>query len=383
MKFASSTLVVSLLFSLALARVHGGSLARGEAPLAAPPPGNKAKPTITQTRGREPIGMVHCLEFSPDGNTLAVCDGDVIRFYDSHTARERDSIRSPFQDGISKHTYSPDGRSLVVNSRNIHHLAIMDTATNRPRLTLEGPPSIIRSTYACLAFAPDGKTVAAGSSNGEVIFWDVEGGRRLAVTPPHMVPPHTEPFERADQPIPAPILAIAYTPDGATLLSFAYGSPLRAWDARSGAERMPPIKLERPGYPALTADRKVIGLTERVGDSKFQALRFSFWDATTWEKRSQWTTTQLAESYSSEFGLLPGGRILVSIQENFLTLRATEDGRKLASIDLPGPRYYTHLTVSRDGTRIAAGGTGWPLDTGAIDLVETDGSTLRRLLPKR
>src|SRR5215813_9059102 len=70
-----------------------------------------------------------------------------------------------------------------------------------PRLTLEGH----RDAVNCLAYAPDGKTLATGSKDGTVRLWDAAGKER-ATLPGH---------ERM-------VTALAFAPDGKTFATAGY-----------------------------------------------------------------------------------------------------------------------------------------------------------------
>ncbi|WP_331727923.1 serine/threonine-protein kinase [Streptomyces sp. NBC_00158] len=85
----------------------------------------------------------------------------------------------------------------------------------RPVARLEGHPQ----SLLCLAFSPDGRTLAAGGSGGELWLWDTVTRRtitKFAGEPPH-------------------VNGLAFSPDGRTLVGDCQDGTLRRWDVRSRA----------------------------------------------------------------------------------------------------------------------------------------------------
>ena len=107
----------------------------------------------------------------------------------------------------------------------------------------------------CLAFSPDGKTVATGSGRrdrasgrtaGEVKLWDVATGKVRTVLHGHT----------------SDVGAVAFGPDGKTLATAA-GDTVIVWDLETGKERHSIRSPESAGEPALTfsPDGKTLGYT--------------------------------------------------------------------------------------------------------------------------
>ncbi|MFJ2738297.1 WD40 repeat domain-containing serine/threonine protein kinase [Streptomyces sp. NPDC087440] len=72
-----------------------------------------------------------------------------------------------------------------------------------------------------LAFSPDGRTLAGGGLNGEVLLWDLTSRRLTATLKGHA----------------SSILSLVFSPDGETLYSGGLDQTLRHWDMRTRAPK--------------------------------------------------------------------------------------------------------------------------------------------------
>jgi WD40 repeat protein len=117
---------------------------------------------------------------------------------------------------------SPDGRKLALAGQGPVHL--FDAATGQAAGELEGHAGATQS----VAFAPDGRTLATGGTDGLVRIWDVETG-----APIHNLAGHV-----------GNVPALAYSSDGALLASGGTDASIILWDA---------TKLGRPAAPMATA----------------------------------------------------------------------------------------------------------------------------------
>jgi WD40 repeat protein len=102
---------------------------------------------------------------------------------------------------------SPEGK-ILAGAGDDPTIQFWDIASGKPGLKLKEHTDWVLS----LAFSPDGKLLASGGVDGSVRLWEVATGKKLrdCVTRP---PP--APNTRPDPP--APILALAFSPDGKLL----------------------------------------------------------------------------------------------------------------------------------------------------------------------
>lgn len=130
--------------------------------------------------------------FVPDGRILAVTAGDTLRLWDVQAGKEyrpfakeeqRRDPREYYGDGSSCLRFSADGKSLAAaGGGNIIH--VWETATAAERCRFENPIA----GEVCVAISPDGRTLASGSLDVEVLLWDLTGLRGAGQRAPDLRP---------------------------------------------------------------------------------------------------------------------------------------------------------------------------------------------------
>ena len=269
-------------------------------------------------------GFVRAVAYSPDGKTLASAGDDKIaRLWDAATGRERAQLIG-HSNAITAVNFSPDGKTVATvasdgtarlwDAANGNALGLLWHETNSLRTAAFSPDgrlfaagtaplatgkrfTTIRYAPAgnamashitvfdlankkitqqfaahaegvyCLAFSPDGKTLASGGRDGQVAFWDpatgilrtaisnsvgpVFGlsfspdGRRLATAGWHPTHAHADlqvldaktgyrilRFEK-----PGPVVGLAWSPDGTSIATAGTDQLIGLWDADTGRLR--------------------------------------------------------------------------------------------------------------------------------------------------
>ena len=184
--------------------------------------------------GLDPLTL-RSLTFSPDGTVLAgaiyqhssnpLKNFDEIRFWDSLTGKHKSTILGV--GPVADLEFSPDGETIAiishkqnsVHQRDEYLIELWDIESKELRLTFE---ENLIYTYS-IKFSPDGKTIISGDENGEITFWNTATGQRKLS------------FKAHEQ----PVFSIAFSPYGGTIASATRGGGLiRFWDATTGKHKL-------------------------------------------------------------------------------------------------------------------------------------------------
>ncbi len=226
-------------------------------------------------------GTVFAAALSPDGKRLVVGGFDYekgerfARQWEVATGRELGPL--PLSQGtIRCVAYSPDGATIAVGveARN-PFVKLVEAATGQERPEIPFPgASILRS----ITFSPDGKTLAASGGASARLFDTATGQQRLKID--------------------RKAIGLRFSPDGATLVGAVAGAIYR-WDATTGKPLIPEGGDSPVAQIAVTADGERIVTRGQDGDAHV-------WDAWTGEHQRR-----VDMSRQRGFALSPDGRFLL------------------------------------------------------------------------
>ena len=242
--------------------------------------------------------LVSCLAFSPDGKLLACQSACGLVVWELASGKEvfEKTTDEYFGGGLA---FAPNGRTLASSEspnpvlRREGIIRLWDLTGRRPPQALRAKEAGASRGYRCVAFAPDGKTLAAGASDGTLHFWNAKTGEEI----------------RSIQTASDQVGAMAYSPDG-TKLAWTSGkegdrNQLALCDLTGDQppEHFPVIRGSRLAGIAFSHDGKTLACGEVYANS-----------AQLWEVASRQLIAELRGHQAAVFcvAFSSDGRSLVS-----------------------------------------------------------------------
>ena len=160
--------------------------------------------------------QILAVAFSPDGRTLVSgSDDSIIRWWDIASGQVLKTISNDTAHGIRSLAFSPDGKWLAVPGRL--EARLRDAASGELRQQYIGHDNHV----LCVAFSPDGAQLLTGGMDHTARLWDRASGRLLATFRGH-----------SDW-----VWSVKFSPDGKTIATGSRDRTVKLWDATTLAER--------------------------------------------------------------------------------------------------------------------------------------------------
>ncbi len=282
----------------------------------------------------EEPGTLAEIAWHPDGTLLVAGGHWAINFIDIPTMTLVDVVELDLDMAVRALDFSPDGDLLAIGHRD-GRVRIWDPLTKQVLAVMEGHTNGV----SLLEYAPDGGTIASAAVGDDLFLWDLEHGIPLITlyrdshynvqviefSPDGRLltfgadPVHLSRFDRQQFKFLEPLRsknfpdegttsAIAISPDSSLIAAGAdkyydhYSGQIQIWDLTSGERLVElPIRPEAVVYLEFTPDGNVL-----IGETKDGQLYL--WDTSSWELLTK-TNVGRGGRYP-KLELAPGGRWL-------------------------------------------------------------------------
>jgi WD40 repeat protein/serine/threonine protein kinase/cytochrome c-type biogenesis protein CcmH/NrfG len=273
-------------------------------------------------------GQAFALAFSPNSKLVLTGGTDrTARLWEAGTGK---AVGEPMKQSVPvlAAAWSADGRIIATGGYDIartkNEVQLWEAVSQKPR----GKP-LAAGWVKALAFSPDGTTLVTGDVHGFVRRWDLATRQERGELSRHL----------------GPIMCLAFSPDGTKFLTGSMDLTARVWDAKTGKPIGLPMAHEQPVTgAAFNLDGKIV-LTGSVDRGA------RLWDAATGKLLGP--------------AMRPGGAILAVAFDGNSVLTWTEG----AFVAVAERRHEVQLTVAGGPERIELWAqvlTGMELDEGGF-----------------
>jgi WD40 repeat protein len=333
--------------------------------------------------------VVFPLAVTLDGQTMADrISTTEVRLWDHATNEEIRRIDGP--ENCYPLQFAPDGRTLAIGCG--HMIRRFDVATGSALETLGGHPSEIRSAI----WSPDGRNIVTSGADGTFRYWEAVTGREVFCSPERYFSNEIsfapngnsvvvaasdgdDPIRQFDFPTGrervrfggkgAYLESLSFAPDGKTLVTDSNGT-LKKWDAVTG-KQLPSIwintnwpleegRARMVRSPCYSSDGHLFAAIVYCPDIRLPnlAIRLRVWDNVSGQELPPFDGQEsvgLHGLLTTKLAFTPDGRTIAAIEGGQAQIRLWEAGtgrtRRIIELD---PGHAVGVTISSDGRHLAA-----------------------------
>ena len=232
-------------------------------------------------KARIGTGTIHAMQYSPDGNLLAVVSGIGVWILDAQTAEPR-HLLAAHTGIINSISFSPDGSTLAVGTKN-GTVQLWDTSTGEHQKTFTRQE--YRSGVDNVFFMPDGRTLAVIYFS-MLDLWDIVTGKRKNTL---LAASENDPDANVRY-IPNMYMSFrghrnSFSSDGKTVASYIDDGKFRFWDVATRKE-IQTLKAEPSGkfgqLVSFSSDLQTVAFVSYnsyKGQSQIQVWHVNLWGA--------------------------------------------------------------------------------------------------------
>lgn len=163
-----------------------------------------------------PVPYAIHLALDKAGRLMAAGSPNGLSIVEPAARRITAKLEHPASQSLFSGTISPDGKKIAAGFRDGDILLGAVPPAGKPKV-LKGHKMAVQA----LAFSPDGRVLAAGGRDGKLSFWDAKTGRRTG-----LVQAHTH-----------QIIKLEFSPDGTSLATTARDQSVRVWSVKTRSQR--------------------------------------------------------------------------------------------------------------------------------------------------
>jgi WD40 repeat protein/serine/threonine protein kinase len=234
--------------------------------------------TVRRTLGPHTGTVIRRLAFRADGAQIAAACGQMgwaggegeVKIWDVATGQEVHSLGGHV-DGALTVAFAPDGRRLASGGAQDAVVKLWDPQAGREALTLRGHSD----TVFGLVFSPDSRRLYSAGADHTVRVWDATPLGERDRPELHTLRGHA-----------GPVTSVAFSPDNRRVVSGSMDRTLKVWDALTGQEIRPLTGHTGPirGLAFMPDGKRLASASQGPEEPQEATGEVKLWDTQTWRE---------------------------------------------------------------------------------------------------